>query len=219
VKITCRKKSKRGEKRQTILDAAHCVFNEKGIVGATMDDVARAANTSKGSVYLHFRSKDELFMALACQVYDQVIEKFHQILSDEGALDPGETLSALLTSFSQIALEHPSTIRNVFIWFALGDQVDTTSDAFLAYRERVQQIIGSLVATLERGRADKSFHYEGASTMRAMQIWGALIGNLIARINASEVQRRLPETFEPDEILPGIIQLLCSGLACGGHNS
>jgi len=53
------------EKRNAIIAAAEKVFFEKGIYGATMDDVTRQVQFSKATVYVYFKSKDELFFAIS----------------------------------------------------------------------------------------------------------------------------------------------------------
>lgn len=49
---------------QEILDAALAVFAEKGFAAARLDQVARAAGVSKGTLYLYFDSKEALFEAV-----------------------------------------------------------------------------------------------------------------------------------------------------------
>jgi len=57
--------SRRKEARpQEILDAALSVFAEKGFAAARMDDVAQRAGVTKGTIYLYFSSKEELFKSL-----------------------------------------------------------------------------------------------------------------------------------------------------------
>lgn len=51
-------------RRQQILEAALVCFGEKGFHASTMDDLVRASGLSKGSLYWHFKSKDEVFLAL-----------------------------------------------------------------------------------------------------------------------------------------------------------
>lgn len=46
---------------EEILDAALAVFGEQGFAGAKLDDVARRAGVSKGTLYLYFDSKETLF--------------------------------------------------------------------------------------------------------------------------------------------------------------
>jgi AcrR family transcriptional regulator len=46
-----------------ILEAARKVFSKKGFNGTTVDDIAEAAGVAKGTVYLYFRSKREVYLA------------------------------------------------------------------------------------------------------------------------------------------------------------
>lgn len=49
---------------EQILDAALQVFSERGYAAARIDDIGAAAQLSKGGIYTHFRSKEEIFEAL-----------------------------------------------------------------------------------------------------------------------------------------------------------
>jgi AcrR family transcriptional regulator len=49
------------ERPRQILDAALAVFAEHGLVAARLDDIARRAGLSKGTIYLYFPNKEELF--------------------------------------------------------------------------------------------------------------------------------------------------------------
>lgn len=60
-----RRFSRRPEARpEELLEAAVAVFGERGYRATTLDDVARRAGVSKGTVYLYFTSKDDLFRAM-----------------------------------------------------------------------------------------------------------------------------------------------------------
>jgi TetR/AcrR family fatty acid metabolism transcriptional regulator len=56
--------------RERILEAAEKLFAEKGFHETAMDEIVRAANVSKGGVYFHFPSKEELFFALLDKLAD-----------------------------------------------------------------------------------------------------------------------------------------------------
>jgi AcrR family transcriptional regulator len=58
-----------------ILAAAHRVFADKGFHEATIDAVARAANVAKGTVYLYYRSKRELYRAALKRGVLEMLEK------------------------------------------------------------------------------------------------------------------------------------------------
>jgi AcrR family transcriptional regulator len=51
-------------RREEILDAAQLLFLKQGVASTTIDDVAAGADIAKGTIYLHFPSKQELLIAL-----------------------------------------------------------------------------------------------------------------------------------------------------------
>ncbi len=55
---------RKAERPQELLDAALAQFVSKGLAATRMDDVARQAGVSKGTLYLYYPSKDELFKAV-----------------------------------------------------------------------------------------------------------------------------------------------------------
>ena len=52
---------------QQILDAALAEFGEQGLAGARLDDIARRAGVAKGTIYLYFANKEELFRGVVRQ--------------------------------------------------------------------------------------------------------------------------------------------------------
>jgi len=50
-------------KRNVILDAARTVFSRQGYAGAAVGEVASEAGVAKGTLYLYFKSKEELYLA------------------------------------------------------------------------------------------------------------------------------------------------------------
>jgi AcrR family transcriptional regulator len=63
-----------GDRRGAILDAALEVFGQYGYRRTTMDDIARAADIAKGTVYLSFASKEEVFQALSQRLAQQMLD-------------------------------------------------------------------------------------------------------------------------------------------------
>ncbi|HMM13322.1 MAG TPA: TetR/AcrR family transcriptional regulator [Parvibaculum sp.] len=60
------------DKRTLILDSAFDLFRHYGYRRTSMEDIAQAANVAKGTLYLYFKSKDELFEALARQLGERI---------------------------------------------------------------------------------------------------------------------------------------------------
>jgi AcrR family transcriptional regulator len=70
------KKMQQGEAtRHALLDAARTLFGEQGYAATSIDDVAHAANVTKGAFYHHYDGKQELFAAVYEQVKREVSER------------------------------------------------------------------------------------------------------------------------------------------------
>ncbi|MEJ1936553.1 helix-turn-helix domain-containing protein, partial [Nostoc sp. NIES-2111] len=73
-------KSKKGQdRREAILDAALDVFSAQGFAAARLDDVAARAGVAKGTLYLHFRSKQDLFEQLVTHAVRPVLDNAGQL--------------------------------------------------------------------------------------------------------------------------------------------
>jgi len=96
-----------GAKLRQIMDGARSVFLSSGFDGASMNDIARAAGVSKGTLYAYFNSKDELFEAIIRAEKGQAAERVCAFLPNYS--DP----RAMLTDFGVRLLTRmaqPSTL-------------------------------------------------------------------------------------------------------------
>jgi len=69
-------------KRRQIMEGARTVFLASGFDGASMNDVARAAGVSKGTLYVYFNSKEQLFEALIREERRQQAERLTELSMD-----------------------------------------------------------------------------------------------------------------------------------------
>ena len=63
-----RTKEEAQETRSRILDAAERVFHDRGVAHASLEDIAAAAEVTRGAIYWHFKDKAELFDAMMQRV-------------------------------------------------------------------------------------------------------------------------------------------------------
>ena len=82
-----------GEVDARILDAARGVFLERGLSGASIDEIANIARAGKPTIYARFPSKEALFAAVVMRNISAVIGKF------EGHAPTGTTIEDRLTRF------------------------------------------------------------------------------------------------------------------------
>src|ERR687885_303898 len=63
------------ERPGQIIEAALQVFGERGLAGARLEDIAKRAGVSKGTIYLYFPNKEELFRSMIRQTVIAAIER------------------------------------------------------------------------------------------------------------------------------------------------
>src|SRR5579863_6899996 len=74
--------SKREERAQRILDVASELIQRWGYRKTTIDDIAKHAGVAKGTIYLHWKTREELFLALLTREYLMVLEELRQYLEN-----------------------------------------------------------------------------------------------------------------------------------------
>ena len=93
-----------GRRRQLILDAATEVFGARGYIGATTDQVARAAGISQPYVVRMFGSKERLFVEVVARAKDALLAAFRSALDALGeGPSPEELTHALGDAYVDLA--------------------------------------------------------------------------------------------------------------------
>lgn len=95
---------KRQERAQRILDAAAALILRWGYNKTTIDDIARQAGVAKGTIYLHWKTREDLFAALVKREKLYIAEE----LSRRIAEDPvGATLRGIVKHSTLALMKHP----------------------------------------------------------------------------------------------------------------
>jgi AcrR family transcriptional regulator len=77
--------TKREIRQQEILTAATAFFAQKGFNGASMDDIFHASGLSKGGLYWHFKSKDDIIAAILNQFFSEEMALLDALLKMPGS--------------------------------------------------------------------------------------------------------------------------------------
>ncbi|MFK7991398.1 MAG: TetR/AcrR family transcriptional regulator [Sandaracinaceae bacterium] len=204
----------RQERRETILDAAARVFGERGPAQATMEDIAEAAEVSKGTLYLYFRNKDDLFVALTHRPLDVLLSRFAQLAADDGTSGLA-LLEQLIDTHSDVVRAHAAHLRlGLARLCAPGFAPDPDAPALTDYRARVQTVRGTYIAAIERGIADGTLRNDLVPARVAAAVWAAVFGANFLHMNADHFEAHLPEGKRGLEaILPTLSHLILRGLA------
>ncbi len=84
------------ERPQQIIDAALRIFGEQGLAGARLDDIARCAGVAKGTIYLYFPNKEELFREVIRRTVIVAIEEGERAVEVGGAI---EQMDAIMSGY------------------------------------------------------------------------------------------------------------------------
>jgi AcrR family transcriptional regulator len=89
-----RRKREKDQRRSAILNAARKLFFEKGFRYVTVENIARKAELSKGSIYLYFRSKEEIYTQILLNDIDKFNKKSSLIFQN------GKSAAELVMDFA-----------------------------------------------------------------------------------------------------------------------
>jgi AcrR family transcriptional regulator len=108
-----RKEREKERRRQQIMVAAKRVFVEKGFAGATMEDIAREAELSAGTLYLYFKNKNELYASLTLRVLQYLNIRLEHLKNDTES-DLRSKISNIKNALFDVYEFDPLILRNLF---------------------------------------------------------------------------------------------------------
>ncbi len=148
---TTRKQREIRQREAYLLDVARKMLMEQGFAGLSMDRLAEATEYSKGTVYQHFSTKEDLVAALAVQSIENRRELFERALAFQGR--PRERVFALGVADEVFGRLHPQYYKaEMVIRLAnLQDRADVQRRKLLQERDRecagwVREIVAAAVA-------------------------------------------------------------------------
>jgi TetR/AcrR family fatty acid metabolism transcriptional regulator len=155
------------DKREAILRSAIKVFAEKGYFNSKVADIAAAAGIADGTVYLYFKSKDEILHSIFDRAMAEFISEGKKELADID--DP----AARLTRIAQLHLERLGADRDLAIVFQVELRGSTkhmqefSAAGFAEYLDIIRQ-------TIDDGQKANIFRRDIKAIVAAKMLYGAL---------------------------------------------
>ena len=146
-----RKEREKERRRQQIIGAAKRVFSEKGFNKATMEDIAKEAELSPGTLYLYFKNKEELYASLSLRILQYLHIRVTHVNKD-AALSPEQKLSALMEAMYDVYDFDPLIIINMF-HLQSSETLKNLSESLLEeIKQLSQKSIGAIAKIFEEGK-------------------------------------------------------------------
>ena len=141
-------RNKRQQRAERILDAAAELIQRWGYNKTTIDDIAKQAGVAKGTIYLHWKTREDLFWALLLREDLKVAEDIRQRMAN----DPeGATLHGMLKHTTLATLKNPLykavLLRDTNMLGELARKEDGTPAA----NERVSIVVSMIQLLREQG--------------------------------------------------------------------
>ena len=108
-----RKQRERERRRQQIMVAAKKVFTAKGFNKTTMEDIAKEAELSPGTLYLYFKNKDELYASLSLRILQYLLIRLEHVTSDT-CLNPEKRILTLKDVLFDVYMFDSLILLNMF---------------------------------------------------------------------------------------------------------
>lgn len=203
---TTKKFRRRAEARpDEVLDAALAVFVEKGFAAAKVDEVAKRAGVSKGTVYLYFPSKEALIEGIVRRAVAPIalralpdLEKF------EG--DPRVPITMLMKVLTQTLSQPEAAAVPKLI---LREVMSFPSIAALYRNEVLNKVMPALIGLIQRGVASGKLRpVDPELTVRS------IIGPVLAHVALGELFGIKPagEGLSLDRLIANHLDILFHGL-------
>jgi AcrR family transcriptional regulator len=142
------------ERKYQILNAAEEVFTKKGFDLARMDDIAEETGLSKGTLYLYFKSKDELIIAILDRIFEGIFKQLAARKNSE--LSAAEAIA----QFTEEAIRDYKRMMRIipiaYEFLALAFRNKTVQKALQQYFRHYMDV---LVPLIQRGIDNGEFRH------------------------------------------------------------
>lgn len=203
-----------GDKRERILAAAERIFARHGFFAARVSEIAKEAGVADGTIYLYFRSKDDLLISLFENRMRQVNEQLRAAIADR---PPCEALRAFIRAYLQMVSDEPTAVEVLTIELR-------QSSKFMKEYDNPQfadflRMLGGIIADGQaRGEIDRAI----PSHVAARMIFGMLdelaLAWVLARQPIKSAATQLPspgtrpKKFDIVRAADWVVALVTSGL-------
>lgn len=131
------------KKREAILKAAALLFSTQPFHKVRLDDVAAAAGVGKGTLYIYFTNKEDLFFSILYGGFASLVDLLAERLRDDHS-PPWQRLELIVNELVDFAFSHPEI-------FELMRKVGLPATGSAEWNERREELTRMIQDTLEQG--------------------------------------------------------------------
>jgi AcrR family transcriptional regulator len=174
--ISERRERERQQRQNAIIDAAERLFFSKGVENTTMDEVAVAAELSKGTLYLYFKNKDDLYHAIVERGLKILLEIFHEAAGKQAAAI--DQVREIGKAYAEFQREYPDYFNALLHHESREFDMSAVEENPFMSRcsELGNQVFQFLQEVVKRGIADGSIRSDLDPLKLSLVVWGHATG-------------------------------------------
>lgn len=157
------------QRRETILETARRLYADRTYDAVDVATIASESGIAKGTVYLYFGTKEEIFLELARRAYREWAEGMKRGLGDPAIR---HSIPKVVHLFGQRLQERPELLRLIPILHTKLEG-NSSADAILGLRQEMQENFGELGTLLEE---QLGFLMPGEGVMLVTRAHALIIG-------------------------------------------
>lgn len=170
-----RKKREKERRRNNIIDAAETIIFAQGIEQATMEEIADEAELSKGTLYLYFKNKSELYMAICERGSTMLNSQFSGLFAEE--LTGLELVKKMGATYLNFVSNNPNYF-NAFMHYESMIDVEELQKSEMAQscESNLRQAMHFMVRALQIGMQDGTVNDSYDPKELAVMLWSGTRG-------------------------------------------
>lgn len=207
----------RKRRRSQIVDAAEKVIFSHGLEQATMEEIAETAELSKGTLYLYFKNKQELYLAI-CERGSNLLNGrlAKAFAADRSGLEIIRELGAVYLRFVRDNPEYFTSFMHYETLMNLEELEE--SEMVETCENNVREAMTFIVRALQIGMQDGTIDDSADPRELAVLIWACTKG-LVQMTHMKEQGHHFKMMDEmeldPDSIFENYLNLIGKGIAAG----
>jgi len=186
------------DKRVRILSAAERVFAKRGFFAARVSEIAKDAGVADGTIYLYFKSKDDLLISLFESRMEQVNTALQAAIASVPASKPADQLRAFIRTYLKLVHDEPAAAEVLTIELR-------QSSKFMKEYENPQfaDFLRTLGGIIAAGQAKGQLDDEIPAHVAARMIFGMLDELALAWVLARQPVKQAAISTRVSSPLPG----------------
>ena len=211
--VSERRKREKQQRLNSILDAAEKLFYEKGLENTTIDDIAEAAEISKGTVYLYFKCKELIFIGIDHRGSVILKDYFREAAStNESGIEKTKAIGKAYFDFSR---KYPHFFAVMNYASRIDDKImDSVMDEeIVQQRNAVElEVMQILIDIIAGGIQDGSIRPDVDPMETSIFLWAMSNGVFQMHFNKADEFKHF-ENIKPDFLITNFYNFMHNSLA------